>query len=117
MSEREAFLQAILDAPADDAPRLVYADWLEDRGEAAHAELIRVQCELARPPAAGAGARRDGLRRREGELLALPQLWLPGAGEGCKYARGFVDSYFICDECDPGCAGEGTPGLGPNVPL
>jgi uncharacterized protein (TIGR02996 family) len=117
MSEREAFLQAILDAPADDAPRLIYADWLEDHGEAAHAELIRVQCELARPPAAGARARRDGLRRREEELLALPQLWLPGAGHGYKYARGFVDSYFVCDECDPGGAGEGPPVAAPNLPL
>jgi uncharacterized protein (TIGR02996 family) len=30
MSEREALLRAILDAPDDDAPRLVYADWLQE---------------------------------------------------------------------------------------
>ena len=29
----DAFLRAILDAPDDDTPRLVYADWLEERGE------------------------------------------------------------------------------------
>src|SRR5690349_19744431 len=29
---REAFLAAICEAPEDDAPRLVYADWLDDNG-------------------------------------------------------------------------------------
>jgi uncharacterized protein (TIGR02996 family) len=28
MTENEAFLQAIIEDPDDDAPRLVYADWL-----------------------------------------------------------------------------------------
>jgi type VI secretion system protein ImpC len=48
MTGEEAFLQAILTDPEDDAPRLVYADWLEEHGEAARADFIRVQCELAR---------------------------------------------------------------------
>jgi uncharacterized protein (TIGR02996 family) len=45
-----AFLQAILDDPDDDSPRLVYADWLEEHGGAAQqarAEFIRLQCALA----------------------------------------------------------------------
>jgi uncharacterized protein (TIGR02996 family) len=33
MGEDEAFLKAIAQAPADDALRLVYADWLEERGD------------------------------------------------------------------------------------
>jgi len=33
-----------------DAPRLWYADWLEERGEVERAEFIRVQVELARTP-------------------------------------------------------------------
>jgi len=37
-------LAAILAAPDDDLPRLVAADWLEERGFAERAELIRVQC-------------------------------------------------------------------------
>ena len=42
--EREAlFLQAIADAPDDDAPRLIFADWLEERGDP-RCELIRLQC-------------------------------------------------------------------------
>ena len=47
MTERDAFLQAILEKPDDDAPRLIFADWLEEYGEPERADLIRVQCELA----------------------------------------------------------------------
>lgn len=43
-----AFLGAIREAPDDDTPRLVYADWLDEAGgDPAHAELIRLQCRLA----------------------------------------------------------------------
>jgi len=42
-----ALLQTILDHPDDDAPRLVYADWLEEQGQQERAEFIRVQIELA----------------------------------------------------------------------
>jgi uncharacterized protein (TIGR02996 family) len=45
-----AFLQAIRDNPEDDAPRLIYADWLEEHGDPERAEFIRVQCEQARLP-------------------------------------------------------------------
>lgn len=38
------FLNAILRAPKDDAPRLVYADWLEDRGDL-RAEYLRLDLE------------------------------------------------------------------------
>src|SRR4029077_17215113 len=47
MLDHDLFLGAILKHPDEDGPRLVYADWLEERG-AAHVGLIRVQCELAR---------------------------------------------------------------------
>ena len=33
MSDEDAFLAAIAAAPADQAPRLVFADWLEERGD------------------------------------------------------------------------------------
>jgi uncharacterized protein (TIGR02996 family) len=48
MTPEEGFLQAVSEQPEDDAPRLIYADWLDENGEAAFAEFIRVQCELAR---------------------------------------------------------------------
>ncbi len=45
---RAAFLADIIANPDDDAPRLIFADWLEDNGEGDRAEFIRVQCELDR---------------------------------------------------------------------
>ena len=33
MTDDEAFVRAVVAAPADDAPRLVYADWLDERGD------------------------------------------------------------------------------------
>ena len=47
MTDGEALIRSILAAPADDAPRLVYADWLDEQGRAEDAEFIRVQVELA----------------------------------------------------------------------
>jgi len=48
MTERDALLAAILSSPVDDTPRLIYADWLEERGEVDYAEFIRCQVQLAR---------------------------------------------------------------------
>jgi uncharacterized protein (TIGR02996 family) len=39
-AQDDAFLRAILEAPHDDAPRLVYADWLDD-GQSQRAEFVR----------------------------------------------------------------------------
>jgi uncharacterized protein (TIGR02996 family) len=66
-SEGDALLRDIVENTDDDTPRLVYADWLDDRGEADRAELIRVQCRLAALPEGGAEAKR--LAAREKELL------------------------------------------------
>jgi uncharacterized protein (TIGR02996 family) len=48
MTQDEAFLEAIREQPDDDAPRLIYADWLEEHGGHAcsvRAQFIPVQCE------------------------------------------------------------------------
>jgi uncharacterized protein (TIGR02996 family) len=66
MNQRDALLCEICDRPDDDAPRLVFADWLTDHGDPLWAEFIRVQVELARLPAAE--ERRAGLMEREDEL-------------------------------------------------
>lgn len=47
MTAHDQFLQTIIANPDDDAPRLVFADWLEEQGECERAEFIRVQVELA----------------------------------------------------------------------
>jgi type VI secretion system protein ImpC len=66
MTESEAFLQTIWEHPEDDGLRLVYADWLEERGDP-HGEFIRIQIELTR---GGRDRSQElGLRQRERELL------------------------------------------------
>jgi uncharacterized protein (TIGR02996 family) len=70
MSVEEGLLHDVCSNPDDMAPRLVYADWLEEQGDPkslARAEFIRVQVELAGGPDE---KRAKVLRRREEELLA-----------------------------------------------
>src|SRR5215211_515928 len=42
----DAFLSDIIEHADDDAPRLVYADWLDEQGEPL-GPFIRAQCQLA----------------------------------------------------------------------
>jgi uncharacterized protein (TIGR02996 family) len=49
ISER-AFLLTVLEQPEETAPRLVYADWLDEQGETARAEFIRLQCSGQNDP-------------------------------------------------------------------
>jgi len=53
----EPFLRAICAAPDDDAPRLVFADWLDETGDPERAEFIRRHVQLGRDPDA------DGVER------------------------------------------------------
>jgi uncharacterized protein (TIGR02996 family) len=48
MTHDEAFMADVRATPADDAPRLIYADWLDEHGQPERAEFIRAQCEAAR---------------------------------------------------------------------
>src|SRR6516225_3050806 len=97
MSDQKSLLAAILAAPEDDAPRLVYADWLEEHGGAddlARSELIRAQCRLAHLPEDDPIA--FDLRWRAEELLAAHgRGWaedVPAwARPECVFRRGFVD--------------------------
>ena len=65
----EPFLAAVCAAPADDTPRLVYADWLDDHDHPDRAEFIRVQIRLDRAKSPDA---RDKTRARD---LEFAQLW------------------------------------------
>jgi uncharacterized protein (TIGR02996 family) len=47
-SPAAGFLDAICASPDDDTDRLIYADWLDDHGDADRAAFIRAQCALAR---------------------------------------------------------------------
>jgi uncharacterized protein (TIGR02996 family) len=97
MTSLEAFFHALQQEPHDDALRLVYADFLEERGDdasAARAELVRVQVELATlPPLSRRAAE---LTARQDELLALwERVWLGDWAEvldGWAFRRGLVEA-------------------------
>lgn len=69
MNTAAPFLATILDAPDDDGPRLVYADWLDERGDV-RGEFIRGQIEaealLNNDPAITAHGKRVVKRRDAG---------------------------------------------------
>jgi uncharacterized protein (TIGR02996 family) len=94
--EREQLLLDVLARPDGDDARLIYADWQDEHGQANHAELIRVQVEaerLKRQRVARGDARRKALRRRELELLTLPEFGDADREKrkrGVFYERGFV---------------------------
>jgi uncharacterized protein (TIGR02996 family) len=50
MTDREALYRAVLENPDDDTLRLVYADALEEEGNAPRAAFVRTQVQLARLP-------------------------------------------------------------------
>jgi uncharacterized protein (TIGR02996 family) len=99
MDQRQAFLQAIIDAPDDDTPRLVFADWLDEHGDPDRAEFIRAQ--LALEPLEKWSPHRMDLEDRVADLLmAHRAAWLrdlPGWAQtdedsfyGPTFRRGFV---------------------------
>src|SRR5262249_14452711 len=67
MNQEQSFIAAICAAPEDGALRLVYADWLEEQGQAARAEFIRLQ--VRRAGLAEDAPERAALTARERQLL------------------------------------------------
>src|SRR4051794_21614639 len=87
----DAFLRSIIENPDDDSRRLVYADWLDGRGDP-RGEFIRVQCELAR--LSEVDPRRAELEARERRLPVEYQEWaepLRGLARRWEFRRGFVE--------------------------
>jgi uncharacterized protein (TIGR02996 family) len=80
MTDGDALYRAILDQPDDDAPRLVWADWLEEHGDPERAAFVRLQCEWA---ALDPGdPRQDELWEQWGRLLERNRVrWGAGLGE------------------------------------
>ncbi len=66
MNEREALIGAIYAHSREDTPRLAFADWLDENGESARAEFIRLQCRAARL--------RPGTTLRAGAIRATEDL-------------------------------------------
>jgi uncharacterized protein (TIGR02996 family) len=87
-----ALLEAIRLDRHSDGPRLVYADWLSERGDP-RGEFIRVQCTLARGDSLAPDVRWE-LRERAEDLLAEHGAgWraAAGAGAAASFRRGFPD--------------------------
>jgi uncharacterized protein (TIGR02996 family) len=55
MTDEEAFLAVLKANPADDTARLVYADWLDESGEAAKAQYLRAVVSLTQHAGGSAG--------------------------------------------------------------
>jgi uncharacterized protein (TIGR02996 family) len=95
-SDEAALLERVCDDPDDDAPRLIYADWLDERGDP-RGEFIRVQVALARLAGNDPSAAR--LRDREATLLArFHARWserLKGVAGWTEFRRGFVETVNI----------------------
>lgn len=128
MTREDAFIADIIANPADDAIRLIYADWLDGQGREEYGEFIRVQCELANlrcedgrilNETGGSGACRGcvrwrELRQRERDLLdhlsenwsGSPLHWMLDTKPGNQFQhplavlrRGFVaEAKCTCQE-------------------
>jgi len=117
MTEREALLRAVCENPDDDTPRLVFADWLEEHGEEARAEFIRVQISRCHQRDNSPGW--VACWNREKELLAANEAaWraeLPAeqGWEWGKFNRGLVEELSVYPESiplsDPARAFAATP--------
>lgn len=114
MSDANAFLDAILAEPDDIASRLIFADWLEERGDP-RGEFIRIQCALS-------GNHLDDLQRvrftiRQQELLAQHEAeWaapFQGAAGGWTFRRGFIEEVVF----DAEAFLEKAPGLFQTAPI
>lgn len=93
MDERDNFVKLICSNPTDITTRLVYADWLSDRGDP-RGHFIRLQCALTTDNLES--ITRTRLLREANELLAaFGQQWsaeLVGRGiKRCCYSCGFVE--------------------------
>ncbi|MBL8796922.1 MAG: TIGR02996 domain-containing protein [Planctomycetia bacterium] len=91
MAHDPALLQAILEQPADDQLRLIYADWLDERADP-RGEFIRVQLALA-------GLKHDDpayralFEREVALILQHKEEWFPlrQAFTHWECRRGFMD--------------------------
>lgn len=91
-TDEQAFHQMILRNPDDEVPRLICADWLEERGDP-RGEFIRVQCalegsvrrDLGRPALL---ARQAALLQQHGDEWRRPFARLV---EVAEFRRGFVE--------------------------
>jgi uncharacterized protein (TIGR02996 family) len=92
MIDNDPFLPALLEEPDNDTLRLIYADWLDDQGQA-RGEFIRIQCAKAK--AADDDPCLPIWEARERELLTTHEVdWvrpLRHLIDAWEFRRGFVE--------------------------
>jgi uncharacterized protein (TIGR02996 family) len=87
MTDREALYRAVLENPDDDTLRLVYADALEEEGNAARAAFIRAQVQFAHVPEYDPAWIRARHHERDRAFGARWTLELPELPDGLDWAR------------------------------
>jgi uncharacterized protein (TIGR02996 family) len=97
LSQHESFLRAIYDAPDDDTPRLVYADFLEEHGDPDRAAYIRIECEAAR--AEDIRVRELGANVRELVESHRGQFGTPWPWDDEQTTRGFPRADRLLEVC------------------
>ena len=90
MTDQDALLRALCEAPEDDAPRLIYADWLDEHGDPMQAEFIRRHIAM--------GPRQLPWWRDE-EAAPIRGVWNPSKwrfviGDWLRYSEALVDRGF-----------------------
>ncbi len=97
--EHYGLLRSIVLQPADDAPRLVYADWLEENQRADLAELIRLECRI--PQVEHGSDLRRRMDARIAELRAavidphLNRADIRGPAPTFNYHRGLIETVQV----------------------
>jgi uncharacterized protein (TIGR02996 family) len=107
MTDADAFIRAIHSAPDDAAPRLVFADWLDEHGETGRADLIRRMCRVptylfkwSRRAQRGRHVHAETVGAIRGLLGRVEAVYrdewphLPGV-EQIQVRRGFIESIHI----------------------
>jgi uncharacterized protein (TIGR02996 family) len=97
MTDDDVLFQAVLANPADDAPRLIYADWLDERNDP-RGEYLRVDLELARSTVRD-GNFKASLRRARELRLGLDRTWVVVVSTGPSGVVMYLD-LFRRDETD-----------------
>ncbi len=101
-ADEHGFLTAIVANPDDDAPRLIYADWLDERNhddDAARAAFIRLQCRLESPSIRAQERRQlesaaKAILQNYEKKWAQPLRAIKGV-RSYRFRRGFLDSITI----------------------
>jgi uncharacterized protein (TIGR02996 family) len=80
VSDELAFLETLKANPSDDTARLVYADWLDEHGESAKAEYLRLVAALAMMDTTTLAVDQLHVRRILSMVPSLPLAWRASAG-------------------------------------